>query len=1198
MRSCRRLARTWVIMIIAFGTASIGYVVACAQHMLSSTFAPVVQIPRFLVGESASQLIGLFALGIIFLAFDIRARDVRDRVIGIIDTKPVSNLELVVGRLSGILMLLSIPLLMFLSLVLLHGAIADLAGWSFGAPIEIWSILSLLVWDVVPLLARWGGLIMLLAVILRSRVLVVLVAIGLLALNIWLETKLSWGQMEVAGAPMSVVVYPSDVAPVFSTGTVILNRVGWMLLATGLLVTAGALFPRTMARRGYFGLAGASSFGLGVLVLIGLFQMQAIDPDQKSAWLEIHQQQEISSFPDVEHLEGEVRIKPGSRVELNLLLTVSPPKQNSTKRVTFTLNPRYKVKRISIDTKEIDDYTFQDGLLTIPADRFGAGSAILAIEAAGKPDQRFAYLDEKIDLKSASVTDLSVAMARFLGNKSYIFRSDYVALLPGVAWYPKAGVAVGRDDLQQYPKDHFTIDVAVSVPKQWKVAGPGKSELQPGNKRHNTFRFQTENPVVDVVLIGSKFERVAMTVKDIEFELLYSAKHRKTFAAMELLIPQLKAWITDRLTVAEQYGLQYPYEALTLVEVPSHLRVLGGGWTMESTLYGPGVVMIRETGIPTSRFDVKFKNQDGEQSLQDLLTYVDNDLQSGNPLNGIARNFVSYQTSPVGRGAIALNYFIEDLVGDLLVERLPYHTTSTALNPLGAAGAQIQVVVGDEDVSVSGGFETRGSQNPRTQSATMGTRSRNIHNINSWSKIEDSSLSDLNFHEEPILSYDAVLLRNTYAISALKEWVDEEVLGNILRELLQNYRGLNFSYEDFRKIAISHVPRFEDITQNWLNTNRLPGYVVSEPSIEQFMTEDSDAQIFQSVFTLRNVESIPGIVKVAWTEEPPFGSNEQDAASGSLPFQLIEPDSAYQFAIKSDLKPTSITIAVPMSLNRQPIKLSIPSGDEIETSDSNSQPNVKPTQWNPIRSDQVVVDDLDPGFSISGEPKEQEIPWFIPDFIVEMGIALTGQSESMDRGLPTYNIWAVNNQWTRVQDSGFGRYRRTFAQVPSVSKNADDEDVFTAEFATSLPNSGTWELEYSVPGPLLAQQLIRGQVNRESESNDGKVSTPSDKIALSLTVQINDQMIPIELDLLELKSEVDADIGEIAINEENVSDRQISQLVRSLQEVQQTGDNFYWLNLGSYNIVDPHVIVRISNKNSVRDTFADAVRWTYLGNGD
>ncbi len=1185
-------------MVLAFLIAVIVYVFFCLQHMLISTMGPSpnVQIPRFIIGESAAQFVALFALGIIFLAFDIRARDVRDRISGIIDAKPISNLELVVGRLSGIIILLCIPMLVFLGLAVLHGALAGLAGWGFGSPIEPWSVISFLVWDAIPHLAWWGGITMLLAVILRNRLLVVVVALGLYAFQTWIAFRVSWGHLELIGALTSQVIHPSDVAPIFVTGTIVLQRIGWLFLSIGLLMTTAIFLPRLIPRRQVFVWVVVGLFGMGISILWGLFHAYAGDLDQKQSWRQIHAEQDSSSFPDVQHLAGSVHIKPGNRLELDLSMIVSAPEENATNHVTFTLNPGYKIKNIFVDTDEIEDYSFQNGLLKIPANKFHTDSATLEIKAVGKPDQKFAYLDERINLKSANVLDLNVVMARFLGNRSYVFEPGYVALLPGVSWYPTSGVAIGGVDLRHHPRDHFTIDLTVTAPRNWHIAGPGKLDIQPDNKRKTTHRFQSDNPVVNIALIGAKFQRVSMTVQGTNFELLYSAKHRKTFAAMEPLLPQLTEWIEDRLSRVEQrYGLRYPYKTLTLVEVPAYLRVLGGGWSMDSTLFAPGVVMIRETGLPTARFDTKFKGQDGDQSFQELLAYVDNDLQGGNPFNGIAHNFVSYQTSPTGHGAIAMNYFIEDLVSDLIVERLPYYTTDTALSMLGAQ--QVAIASEQNTVSISVGVGISPTSGPTGRSGASVMRKQKTHNITNWTTIEQTSLGDLNFQDEPILSYDSVLLKNTYTLATLKDWMGDEALGRMLEAFLQQYRGTNYSYQDFLNFASTIEPQFIKISQNWIQAESLPGYVVSEPTMEQLAPVDQDDPMYQTVFKIRNAEPIAGVVRIQWTEEQDFDSDGGDARARSLPVQLIDANSSYQIAIKSNRKPEEVTIQVPLSLNRQAIKLRVPSSDEEPMRISQPLPDISPVQWDPSSSNQVVIDDLDSGFSITGKPFQVQIPQFIM-FFAQNALAATGMAEQgTDHGIPVENWGLTGEQWLRIQNKGFGRYRRTFVQVPSVSVRASDQFVFSAEFATDLPKTGTWELEYSVPSRIFVDQMIRAQVNSDSESHD-EHSTRASKLTVDLIVQINDETIPIEMDLFELKSEVDATIGDITINTKNVNDRLISSLVRSVEQAQQTSDVSYWLNLGSFDIDDPHVIVRISNKNSLKHTFADAVRWTYIEDGE
>lgn len=1183
-------------MVLAFLTATIMYAFFCLQHMFVSTIGPSpnVQIPRFIVGESAAQFVALFAIGIIFLAFDIRARDVRDRISGIIDAKPVSNLELVVGRLSGILFLLCIPMLVFLVLAVLQGAIAGMAGWGFGSPIETWSVISFLVWDVIPHLAWWGGITMLLAVILRNRLLVVVVALGLFALQTWIAFRISWGHLELIGAVTSQVIHPSDVAPVFVTGSILIQRLGWMFLSIGLLIIAATFLPRLMPRRRIFGWSGVCVFTMGILIHWGLFQAYAEDSDQKQRWRQVHEEQDTSSFPDIQKLAGSIHIKPANRIELDLSMTLTAPEKNTTNQVTFTLNPGYRIKGIGIESREIEDYSFEYGLLKIPANHFGTDSTTLQINAVGKPDHRFAYLDARINLESANVLDLNVVMARFLGNRSYVFEPGYIALLPGVFWYPTSGVAIGGAELSEYPLDHFAIDLTVTAPRNWHLAGPGKLDNQPDNGRLTTHLFRSENSVVNVALIGAKFQRVSMSVRDVQFELLYSAKHRQTFAAMEPVVPHLKEWIEDRLSRIEQkYGMQYPYKTLSLVEAPAYLRVLGGGWNMDSTLFAPGVVMIRETGLPTARFDTKFKGQEGKQSFQELLSYLDNDLQGGNPFTGAARNFASYQTSPAGRGAIAMNYFIEDLVSDLIVERLPYYTTDTALSLLGLQ--QVQVASQQDSVSISVGIGMPPTTGSPSRSGAAIMRQQKTHNITNWTTIEQSSLSDLDFQDKPILNYDSVLLKNAYILETLKEWMGDEALGRMLNTFLQRNRGTNYTYEDFLKFATTIEPLFNKISQNWIQAESLPGYVVSEPTVELLKPVDAEDPKYQTVFKIRNSEPIPGVVSIQWTEEQGFDSQDGNGLTQTLPSQLIDANSSYEVAIKSVRKLQEISIHAPLSLNRQAIKLKVPTFDEAPMSTAQPLPDISQVHWNPLNPNQVIVDDLDKGFSVTGKPLQFQIPRWIK-FFARNALAATGlEQQSNDYGIPVQNFGFTGNQWLRVQNSGFGRYRRTFAQVPSVSVRTSDLFVFSAEFATDLPKLGTWKLDYSVPSHVLVADLIRALEDNDSESTD-EGSTPSSKLPVDLIVQINDEPISIVMDLFELKSEVDATIGNIGINinTEKLNEQTISSLVRSVEQSRLSSDASYWLNLGSFDINNPHVVVKISNKNSLVHTFADAVRWTYV----
>ena len=52
----------------------------------------------------------IFIIGSIFLGFDVRARDQRERVAEVLDSRPYTNLELMVGKLVALLAASWVPL--------------------------------------------------------------------------------------------------------------------------------------------------------------------------------------------------------------------------------------------------------------------------------------------------------------------------------------------------------------------------------------------------------------------------------------------------------------------------------------------------------------------------------------------------------------------------------------------------------------------------------------------------------------------------------------------------------------------------------------------------------------------------------------------------------------------------------------------------------------------------------------------------------------------------------------------------------------------------------------------------------------------------------------------------------------------------------------------------------------------------------
>ena len=115
-RSCRRLIRTWVFVAIATISGAFMFLLQSLTNLFSSYVSPSVSLsgPQFTI-LSVGRMIPLwFTLGIVFLAFDIRARDIMDRIGEVNDSRPMSNFELLSSRLLGVVLLLTIPIVVLI----------------------------------------------------------------------------------------------------------------------------------------------------------------------------------------------------------------------------------------------------------------------------------------------------------------------------------------------------------------------------------------------------------------------------------------------------------------------------------------------------------------------------------------------------------------------------------------------------------------------------------------------------------------------------------------------------------------------------------------------------------------------------------------------------------------------------------------------------------------------------------------------------------------------------------------------------------------------------------------------------------------------------------------------------------------------------------------------------------------------------
>ena len=1033
IRSARRLARTWLFagLAVAMGTGQ--FIFFSVMHGSASGVSASAGLisPRFIMSFYGMYYVWVLMIGLIFLAFDIRARDQRDRIAEVIDARPTSNLSLLAGRLAGLVLVAWVPVLALAVVFQTIGGAALLFDWWMGEMVQPVSLIGFLFLDALPVLILWCSVVMLLAVTLRFRLLVVVAAGALFGLHVYaagsapaylLATILPFGTQ-----------YPSDILPAYPDAGLLAHRAALLLFAAGVLIVAAVLYPRPdgAIRSVRIG-AGAACIAACAAILGYLVATASDGLAARERWAAAHESRRDDPRPGVEEVTGSIRIAPGETLALDIEMLLNAPGDRSLEELLFSFNPGMGVDAVQVDG-EPTTFTHTHGLLVVALSApLAAGSAVvMSVRAQGVPDPSFAYLDSAID--TARLEAGSSALPA-LGSDASLFDRRYVALMPTSSWLPRPGANFDTEDPSRRPRDFFLADLEVEVPVGWLVAGPGR-RAPIGDGR---FRFRPAAPVPDIGFVASRFERRALHTAGIELELLVSPGHIRNIGFFADAADALCARLEELFVAAEVAGLGYPYEALSLVEVPAQLRSYGGGWRMDTVLSLPGVMLLRELGFPTSRFERQFRDPEslaemaseeggvGAAKVRALERFFENDVNGGNPFFGVSRNSLAYQTGAMGDGAIAL-----DFVSEVLAERLITGQNAFFSAHLFRRTEGMQVMMGTVMANV---FEGMGD---RTITQSIMDRVTNRPSV--WNRALGTALASLDTRTDPAQALHTLTLKGQATALSILDALGHERTAALLSELRRRYAGGNFTVSDFDAVARGVGADLESIVGDWLHDASLPGFLASP--VEVFRLPDSDfgQSRYQVRLHVRNDEPVPGLLRIEWR-----AAGKKQHVGASAPIRIGAWASA-EIGLVTATPPAVVTLEPYLSLNRQPVRLDLLEFDQQEPIDIEPFEGWRPSDWRPPVPHGIVVDDLDPGFSSDSSVAER---------IRNRDIG------NVDGGLPVFGTPDSGVGWAREERDGtWGKYRHTLARSAASSGTAE-----AVTFSARLPHAGRWRLDYHLPG--------------------------------------------------------------------------------------------------------------------------------------
>ena len=1022
-RTTLRLIHYWLFALLSVGLGCVVYMELALTHGNLSGFASGMGTfsPQFYVGLFGVYFYLWLFVCLIFLAFEIRARDERDRIVEVLDSRPYSNAEYVVGKFCALVAMSWLPILLLMVLLEAAGHLALWTDFPYGVPPEPWSIVGFLIYALAGL-SLWCAFIMWMTTVCRNRLLVAAISLALIAVQYWASRNLPFYLTTVLSMSPGMD-YASDLSPrLFNSGEGI-RLTAFVALAMAFLAFAARSYPRRDGRRpGVAMTTGLVLAAFGLAGMGGYYLHQTLPFRQQEAWLTAHEAKSHLPRADLLSISGTLSITPGDDLRYSLDLEVAG---ETSRPLLFNLNPGIQVEQVSVDGKEAN-WTHESGLLVItPPDTKLRHS--IAIVAKGSPDESFGYLDASFDpsltksLRADEQSDLWV-----LGHRKSIFDSRYVAMMPGAHWIPSPGTALGDGD----PEDYYKLDLTVEIPSEWLLAGPGKAEMLSSTGGRTSYRLQPNAPVPHVGLLASRFARKVIETNGIQFQLLYFDGHDRNLALFAEITDTVRDRLAELFSNAQSLGLHYPYDALSLVETPASLRLYAGGWRMDTAQAMPGVLILRENGFLTSRFEAALSGSFlfeidpsgktmAERKLEMLVWHFENDFSGGNPFSGAARNFLLFQTSAQGEGSVAINFVLNALATKVLTGRESFFSAHD-FRP-GGVTARGQVLEDELD------FESIAKKHRKTMTGRPSV----------WSAAREASLSSLDVETDPGLALKVLTLKGEAIAEALLEGLGREKAAALLSRLLDNHRGAHYGYPDVLQTAAEIGIDLDALFGDWLNGTALPGFIPSAVTSRRIADDAGGNPQYQTHVSIYNGETVPGLVRLLYD----WGDAKTPVNDRTDPFP-IPGVGAVDVGIVTATPLRRFTMNPYLSLNRVPTNLVLPIVDHETQHADAGWTGVRTSAWRLPPDEALYVDDLDQGFSVQGQTELE----FSTNPLLE---------DELDEGLPEFLAYLPPPVWSRSHSyHAWGKYRRTVALV--ASGPGDQAAVFTA----TLPHDGLWRLAY------------------------------------------------------------------------------------------------------------------------------------------
>ena len=974
---------------------------------------------------------------IAFVAGNFRAADERAEVEEVISARPLTTAELVTGKYVGVVQALTVLSLCVLGLTL---AIQAAKISITGEPFLLTPYLTYFALMTFPALIFMAALTFFLGATLRNTTATALVSIVyVIAVLFFLGTR--YGGIFDFGA-FFAPLYFSDMLGLGDITRVLEIRAFYMALSVALLGLSIARYPR-LPKPGVWSKIGHGMALAGIggaVILYGNMAQHDIARDRNRAELFAiqisHGDMPVATVLSYE-LDVEI-MNHGVPLAATAEMLVVNNNEMPLGTFIFTLNPGLIVSTVTDASGRNLPFEVEGSVVRVtPPTALAPGDETTVTMAyAGDIDR------EGFDLLRTAARIEKWNGPIHKGDLTAWIRNDSAYLPPRSRWYPVPGVDYGND--QRRPVSFWTGRVTVDTPAGLEAVTQGVPTSEPAEAGRSRSVWAINTPVPQLSLNVSEYEVFTAEAAGIEVALYIHPLHVRQVSFFADASEEIVAVIEQLLTtMAQETGLPYPYERLSVVEVPFLVQWYYEGWEENGGLTQPGILMIEEDLLisqvkrMTQRINrtlssERGQNQDPARVKRDQIAnavfsvFLSPEGRTGGLFRSPLVQLWSFNRSFTGENASLLArgmpvYMQEDLSQDIRTAMFRnqrgggYGGWSGGGfdhgRPQDRGGGGITIRIG---VSGSGDGGQRGPGRPRELGEDA-----------SWDEMlvamQTQSLADLDPEADPDLYRSVLDAKGLTMFRMIEAVVGSDEFINTLASFGEASRYKDVSFAEFERAVVPEGTSEDDVSRagldrlihDWVNGTYVPGYILTRTEAKK-VENDKGVVVYQVMVRIRNGEPGRGFVQVQL----------QGRGDDITKNVEIEGGQEVEVSMVIGVRPFIVTVEPFLAKNRRPLRSPLRIPEEVEP--GLPEEYVRVVTIEEAAFTEIIVDNEDEGFSMP----------------------VNRVQRYMRPGLQGGN-WQVSES-----RYAFGRYETNFRQ-----KNGGD-GAQPAIWSTNLPYAGEYDVAY------------------------------------------------------------------------------------------------------------------------------------------